>query len=219
MGFDYYYTSAFRQPEIKDRGAYLHDQVTALAKEDLDFIGIYEEMNIHSSWQNIAQTAKDIQALPATTPATVVKESTETNLFTFESCTSITLKGATGNVVSASELLINDDRPEGICVPCPPVELTITLKEPLAISGLALSSGQLNWKCQCHAEDFTVEGFDGKNWKRLADVKNAFAARGKDNQLPSVCRFPKTTLTQVRITILRSENIPRFLVLRNIKAM
>ena len=67
VGFDFYYASAGWTPEIKDKGAFLVEQVTGLAREDVDHIGLYEEICLHNVWPQIGRAAKALEAAPPPT--------------------------------------------------------------------------------------------------------------------------------------------------------
>lgn len=215
VGFDFYYASVGRVPGIKDRGAFLVGQVTGLAKEDVDYIGLYEEICLHNVWPQIGQAAAALKSAPAPFIRSGIP-SAKDGVLSLDACRDVILDDGRGSVASAGELVCGEDSWDGIYT-CPTnTQVTILFAWPMELSEVSLYSGHLSWVNKCPAEDFTLEGLSGGAWRRISSMRNANAAKGNNQSIPNVCRFPRQSLEGLRVTVTRGGH-PTCLVLRAIQ--
>ncbi|MBR4654730.1 MAG: hypothetical protein IKO72_15350 [Kiritimatiellae bacterium] len=217
VGFDFYFTAVCRNWPAKELGGELYRQLTALAREDVDYLGIYEEMNIHNVWPAIGKTAAALAAMPPTVEGAPYK-TRPAGLLTVDTLQSAVMENAAGRRFVADELVGDGaDRLDGISISPSNSVLTMTFTRPLTLSEVEVCSGHLAWKSSCPAEDFTVEGLEGGSWRMLVSVKDASRLKGGVNSIPNTCRFERQRLEGIRITFTRSGH-PTNLFLRSVTA-
>ena len=215
VGFDFYYASVGRVPAIKDRGAFLVEQVTGLGREDVDYIGLYEEICLHNVWPQIGQAAKALASAPPPTIRSGIPSAADGKL-SLASCRDVTLNDGRGGVGSAVELVSGEDVWDGLYMSPTNAQATILFNQPLELSEVILYSGHLSWVNKCPVEDCTIEGLRGGAWRPLGALTNANAVKGNNQDVPNVCRFARQTLEGVRVTVTRGGH-PSCLVLRAIQ--
>ena len=215
VGFDFYYASVGRVPAIKDRGAFLVEQVTGLGREDVDHIGLYEEICLHDVWPQIGQAAQALASAPPPTIRTGIPSAVDGKL-SLASCRDVTLDDGRGGIGSAIELVSGEDAWDGLYMSPTNAQATILFNQPLELSEVILYSGHLSWVNKCPVEDCTVEGLRGGAWRPLGALTNANALKGNNQEVPNVCRFTPQALEGVRVTVTRGGH-PSCLVLRAIQ--
>ena len=215
VGFDFYYASVGRVPAIKDRGAFLVEQVTGLGCEDVDYIGLYEEICLHNVWPQIGQAAKALASAPPPTIRSGIPAAADGKL-SLASCRDVTLDDGRGGVGSAVELVSGEDVWDGLYMSPTNAQATILFNQPVELSEVLLYSGHLSWVNKCPVEDCTIEGLRGGAWRPLGALVNANALKGNNQEVPNVCRFTQQTLEGVRVTVTRGGH-PSCLVLRAIQ--
>ena len=216
VGFDFYYASTGWTPEIKDKGAFLVEQVTRLGHEDVDYIGLYEEICLHNVWPQIGRAAKALEQAPSPFIRSGIPSAAEGKL-SLETCSKVILDDGRGSVAEACELVSGEDSWDGIYMSPTNAQLTVSFECPTKLSEVVLYSGHLSWVNKCPAEDFVVEGLAGGAWRTLATVKNANAVKGNNQSVPNICRFAPQSLEGLRVTVTRGGH-PTCLVLRAIQA-
>ena len=215
VGFDFYYASVGRGPAIKDRGAFLVEQVTGLGREDVDYIGLYEEICLHNVWPQIGQAAKALTGAPPPTIRTGIPSAADGKL-SLASCRDVTLDDGRGGVGSAVELVSGEDAWDGLYMSPTNAQATILFNQPMELSEVLLYSGHLSWVNKCPVEDCTVEGLRGGAWHSLGALTNANVLKGNNQEVPNACRFAQQTLEGLRVTVTRGGH-PTCLVLRAIQ--
>ena len=215
VGFDFYYASVGRIPAIKDKGAFLVEQVTGLGREDVDYIGLYEEICLHNVWPQIGQAAKTLASAPPPTIRTGIPSAADGKL-SLASCRDVTLDDGRGGVGNAVELVSGEDAWDGLYMSPTNAQATILFNQPIELSEVLLYSGHLSWVNKCPIEDCAVEGLSGGSWHSLGVLANANALKGNNQDVPNVCRFARQTLEGLRVTMTRGGH-PTCLVLRAIQ--
>ena len=215
VGFDFYYASVGRIPAIKDKGAFLVEQVTGLGREDVDYIGLYEEICLHNVWPQIGQAAKALASAPPPTIRTGIPSAADGKL-SLASCRDVTLDDGRGGVGNAVELVSGEDAWDGLYMSPTNAQATILFNQPIELSEVLLYSGHLSWVNKCPIEDCAVEGLSGGSWHSLGVLANANALKGNNQDVPNVCRFARQTLEGLRVTMTRGGH-PTCLVLRAIQ--
>ena len=215
VGFDFYYASTGWTPAIKDRGAFLVEQVTGLGREDVDYIGLYEEICLHNVWPQIGQAAKALAGAPAPTIRTGIPSAADGKL-SLASCRDVTLDDGRGGIGSAVELVSGEDAWDGLYMSPTNAQATILFTQPMELSEILIYSGHLSWVNKCPVEDCTIEGLSGGSWHSLGVLANANALKGNNQEVPNVCRFARQTLEGLRVTVTRGGH-PTCLVLRAIQ--
>ena len=215
VGFDFYYASVGRISAIKDKGTFLIEQVTDLGCEDVDYIGLYEEICLHNVWPQIGQAAKALASAPPPTIRTGIPSATDGKL-SLATCREVTLDDGRGNIGSAVELVSGEDSWDGIYTSPTNAQATILFNQPIELSEVMIYSGHLSWVNKCPVEDCTVEGLRGGAWRPLGALTNANASKGNNQEVPNVCKFARQTLEGLRVTVTRGGH-PTCLVLRTIQ--
>ena len=215
VGFDFYYASVGRIPAIKDKGAFLVEQVTGLGREDVDYIGLYEEICLHNVWPQIGQAAKALASAPLPTIRTGIPSAADGKL-SLASCRDVTLDDGRGGVGNAVELVSGEDAWDGLYMSPTNAQATILFDQPTELSEVLLYSGHLSWVNKCPIEDCAVEGLSGGSWHSLGVLANANALKDNNQDVPNVCRFARQTLEGLRVTVTRGGH-PTCLVLRAIQ--
>ena len=215
VGFDFYYASVGRIPAIKDKGAFLVEQVTGLGREDVDYIGLYEEICLHNVWPQIGQAAKALASAPPPTIRTGIPSAADGKL-SLASCRDATLDDGRGGVGSAVELVSGEEAWDGLYMSPTNAQATILFNQPMELSEVLLYSGHLSWVNKCPIEDCAVEGLSGGSWHSLGVLANANALKDNNQDVPNVCRFARQTLEGLRVTMTRGGH-PTCLVLRAIQ--
>ena len=215
VGFDFYYASTGWTPEIKDKGTFLVEQVTGLGREDIDYIGLYEEICLHNVWPQIGQAAKALASAPPPTIRSGIP-SAATGKLSLATCRDVTLDDGRGGIGSAVELVCGEDVWDGLYMSPTNAQATIRFTQPIELSEVIIYSGHLSWVNKCPVEDCTIEGLRGGAWHSLGAMTNANALKGNNQEVPNVCRFTQQTLEGVRVTVTRGGH-PTCLVLRAIQ--
>ncbi len=218
VGLDFFYTAVRKNWPAEQRGDELYRQLTGLARENLDFLGIYEEVNIDSVWPDIARTARAIAHMPPreSFPPYAVEP---VNLITPESCSEISLADGKGATSCPEELLVPNARfAEGVRVAPAGARLALKFAKPLELSQVDFhTGGYIAQKGRYPVEDFTLEGLCGGEWRKLAEVTGGNALKGRNQLVPNVCRFARQPLDGIRFTILRGAD-PDQLLIRYVSA-
>ena len=215
VGFDFYFASVFGDKGVKDRGAYLYDQLTGLGKEDVDYLGIYEEVCIHGVWPQIGRAAKALESAPPPTPRKCAAADA-VGVLSADVCAEVALDDGRGHHMNGDELICGEPVWDGIYTSPTNTRLTVTFSGPLELSEIDLYSGHLWWKNKCPVEDFVLEGLSGGEWRKLVEMANANAAKGGDQSVPNICRFPRQKLEGFRLAVTRGGH-PTCLVLRALR--
>ncbi len=215
VGFDFYYTAVCRNWDVKARREEMVRQLAGLAKEDVDFLGIYEERNMAGDWPYVRRAADAIAKLPPRA-ATVPYETAPKSVISLETCRDAMFVSAAGEKLAAEYLLTDVGERDGVCVHGGGTSvLTVNFLNPLSLEEVNVYSGHITWKDKCSAEDFTLEGFSGGAWKALGAVKDGNTLKAKDVLTPNTMRFERQTLEAIRISFTRGIN-PKYLVVRAI---
>lgn len=223
VGFDFWLPGVPAEVKPAERGAFMRNQLLALSREDLDFVGVYEEMCLVKPdlWPVLGDVSRAIAAAPPrTAPSFAPAPPLARNVLSADTGGSACSLGASGTATTAMELIDGDDSSHSSVVfEDWPVVVECAPSRPTRINRIALRGGNLSWKNQCAPEDFTVEGRVGGAWRQLADMRDAATRNKHDNALPVVCRFEPVTVDKLRVTVTRSSDVgKRFLVLREIEA-
>ncbi len=218
VGLDLFVPGITKNWPKEKQGEELYRQLTGLARENLDHVGIYEEMNIHGFWDDIARAAETLAKMPqreSFPPYAVEPE----NLITLESCSEITLTDGKGTAIFADELVVPNARfAMGLRVPPTGARLTLKFAKPLALSEVDFHTGGYNArKGRYPVEDFILEGLSGGEWRKLAEVTGGNALKGNNQLVPNVCRFTRQPLEGIRFVILRGAD-PDQLLIRYVSA-
>ena len=216
VGFDFYYASVGRVPAIKDRGAFLVEQVAGLGREDVDYIGLYEEICLHNVWPQIGQAAKALASAPPPTIRSGIPSAADGKL-SLETCSKVILDDGRGSVAEACELVSGENVWDGLYMSPTNAQATIFFNQPLELSEVIIYSGHLSWVNKCPVEDCTIEGLRGGAWHSLGALTKANALKGNNQEVPNVCRFAQQNLEGLRVSVTRGGH-PTCLVLRAIQA-
>ncbi len=224
VGFDLYYTAIMRKFR-ETRGSELYRQLVGLAKEDVDYIGIYQENHFRGLMKHVERAAKDIAGLPegarAKGYADLEKGRHFVNAITPDACSEISISDGVGGTSPADELVVEgtvgDPAFAGYpSVPSTNSHLIVSFSRPLALSEIRLYTGHPRWKSISAAEDFKVTGLSGGEWVDLASVTDANTLKGGDQSAPNVCVFPKRTFDAIRVDFTRGCKNANGIVLRGI---
>ncbi len=223
VGFDFYLAGAFGTVKPELIGPFMRDQLLALSRENLDFIGIYEEMCLEKPnlWPAVGEAARAIREAPQrdiTVSAPVSRIAL--NVVSVDRGGSV-YSLLSGHPPKAVTEIIDDELTSNSSVVFEtwPVTLELVPQRPSRVNTVFLHGGNLSWKNQCAPEDLTLEGLVDGTWRQLADVKDAASRNKHNNTLPLLLRFDPVTVAKLRVTVTRgSDTGKRYLVLREIEA-
>ena len=223
VGFDYWLPGVFGLVKPAEQGETLRRQLLALSQENVDFIGIYEEMCLEKPnlWPAVGDAFRAIQAAPprkVSDGAFVPRRAR--NILSVDKGGSAYSLMTNGTVMAATELIDGDESSNSsVLIETWPAQIELVPQHPVQVNTLVLIGGHLGWKNQCAPEDFLVEGLVSGVWRQLAEVKDAATRQRHDNTLPVMCRFEPVVAEKLRVTVTRSSDSgKRFLVLREIEA-
>lgn len=223
VGFDFWLPGAPTGDKAKGLGTIMRDQLLTLSRENVDFLGIYEEMCLEKPnlWPAVGETARAIRdAPPREIKARISVPQLARNLLSVDKDGNACSVRSGHFPTSAIELIDGDETSNSSVVfETWPVTVELVPRLPARVNTVVLKGGNLSWKNQCAPEDFMVEGFVGGTWRQLAEVKDAATRNKQDNAVPLVCRFAPVVIDKLRVTVTRSSDSgKRFLVLREIEA-
>jgi hypothetical protein len=223
VGFDHWLPGAFGKVAPVGRGAALRDQVLALSREPVDFIGIYEEMCLVKPdlWPMLGEASRAIRDAPQRkVPDGAFVPLRARNILSVDKGGSAYSLMTNGTVMAATELIDGDESSNSsVLIETWPAQMELIPQHPVQVNTLVLIGGHLGWKNQCAPEDFVVEGLVSGAWRQLVEVKGAATRNRHDNTLPVMCRFVPVVVEKLRVTVTRSSDSgKRFLVLREIEA-
>jgi hypothetical protein len=223
VGFDVYYT-AIRSNNREKCGEELYRQLVALSREDVDYLGIYEENHFRSRLKFVDRAAAEIAQMPANARTVdysdIEDKSPNLSRITPETCREVVLEDGRGRKLPADELVVDGTVgdplwAEWLGASPSNSHLTVSFRKPIQLSRVSLYTGHLRWKTACAAEDFTLWGLAGGEWEALSSVTGANAMKGKDQTVPNVCEFERRLLDAIRIDFTRgSRHSPAILVRR-----
>ena len=223
VGFDHWLPGAFGSVPPAGRGAALRGQLLALSREDVDFIGVYEEMCLVKPdlWPVLGEVSRAIAAAPARalSAAAPPPRSLRSVLAAEKGGRALSLQ--TNRVPEAVTELIDGDASSNSSVVFEtwPVVLEMSPQRPEQVNTVAVSGGHLGWKNQCAPEDITIEGLSHGTWQTLASERDVATRNRHDNARPSFFRFTAVKVDKLRITVTRGSDAgKRYLVLREIEA-
>jgi hypothetical protein len=223
VGFDFWLPGIPDTVKSADRGAFMRDQLSTLAREGFDFMGVYEEMCLirPDLWPVLGDVSRTIQSIPpgAFQKRTEVPSQIRNVLSVFEGGRACSLTTETG-ASPVTELIDGDDsNPSSVVFEKWPVVIEATPQSPSQMNTVVLKGGNLSWKNQCAPEDFAIEARVDGHWRLLAMMKNAATDNGHNNARPVVCRFEPVRVEKMRVTFTRGSDAgKRFLVVREIEA-
>jgi len=223
VGFDFWLPGIPDTVKSADRGAFMRDQLSTLAREGIDFLGVYEEMCLirPDLWPVLGDVSRAIQAAPSDVFQNRMELPPQIRsvLSIFDGGRAHSIKSGT-EAASVDEIIDGDDTSMSSKVfETWPVVIEATPPSPSRIDTIVLKGGHLNWKNQCAPEDLTVEALINGHRRLLATVKDAATHNRHNNALPVACQFEPVTVEKLRVTITRSSDAgKRFLVLREIEA-
>jgi hypothetical protein len=224
-GFDFWMPGIPASVKPNERGTFIRDQLVALAGNDFDFIGIYEEMCLVKPdvWPLVGEAARAIQAAPPRpTPLSDAAEVPHLarNLLSADKGGNAWSLASGKPPATVTELIDGDDSSHSsVTFETWPVVLELTPERSARVNRVVLKGGNLNWKNQCAPEDVKVEGHIDGTWHTLAEVRDAATRNRHDNALPQVCPFEPVTVDKLRVTVARGSDAGRrYLVLREIEA-
>ncbi len=224
VGFDLYYT-AISKNFRETRGEELFRQLVGLAKEDVDYIGIYEENHFRKFLGDVDRAAAEIAKMPADAKTPDYSDLDDgprsANVITPAVCREVALYDCSGVKTLADELVVESlvNEPRWSAYPCAPStnsHLLVTFAQSLELSEVRLFSGHLRWKNSCAAGDFMLSGLEGGKWTRLASVSDANTLKGRNQSAPNVCRFPKRRLDAIRFDFTRGVDGSPTVMLRGV---
>ncbi|HNX33339.1 MAG TPA: hypothetical protein PKM57_01840 [Kiritimatiellia bacterium] len=222
-GFDFWLPGVPAEVKPAERGVFMREQLSGLARAGFDFLGVYEEMCLvkPNMWPRLGEARRAILAAPpgaVAAPDEVPRRLR--NVLSVDKGGSAYEVGLEKGPGPVTELIDGDDsHHSSVTFETKPVVIELVPAQPARMNRVVLKGGNLSWKNQCAPEDFTVEGRVGGVWRRLADVRDAATRNRHDNTVPVVCRFEPAMIEKLRVTVTRSSDAgKRFLVLREVEA-
>lgn len=223
VGFDHWLPGAFGKVPPAERGSALRAQLLALSRENLDFIGIYEEMCLVKPdlWPALGEVSRTIATAPARaiSAAAPPPRPLRSVLAAETGCSALSL--LTNRAPEAvTELIDGDDSSNAAAVfDAWPVVVELSPQAPERVNTVAVSGGHLGWKNQCAPEDILIEGLSHGAWWILADERDVATRNRHDNTRPRFFRFAPVKVDKLRVTVTRGSDAgKRYLVLREIEA-
>jgi hypothetical protein len=223
VGYDHWLPGAFGKVPPAGRGAALREQLLALSRENVDFIGIYEEMCLVKPdlWPVLGEVSRAIAATPARAlPDDVPAPRLARNVLAADKDGSAWSLASNGVPAAATELIDGDESSNSsVTFESWPVVVELTPRAAARINTAVLKGGHLGWKNQCAPEDVKIEGLSDGAWRLLADERDVATRNRHDNARPRFFRFAPVTVDRLRVTVTRGSDAgQRYLVLREIEA-
>ncbi|MDD4102936.1 MAG: hypothetical protein PHU80_09960, partial [Kiritimatiellae bacterium] len=223
VGFDHWLPGVFGKVAPAQRGAAMREQVLALSREPVDFIGVYEEMCLVKPdlWPMLGEASRVIAAAPVRTlPAAAPAPRLERNILAVDKEGSAQALTADGPPAAVTELIDGDESSNSsVTFESWPVVVELAPRATANINTVLIKGGYLGWKNQCAPEDVKIEGLSCGVWRLLADERDVATRNMHDNTRPRVFRFDPVTVDKLRVTVTRGSDAgQRFLVLREIEA-
>ena len=223
VGFDHWLPGAFGKVPPAERGSALRAQLLALSRENLDFIGIYEEMCLVKPdlWPVLGEVSRAIAAAPArAVSAAAPPPRPLRNVLAAEKGGSAQSLWTNLAPAAVTELIDGDaSSNSSVVFEAWPVVVELSPQKPEQVNTVAVSGGYLGWKNQCAPEDLIIEGLSKGTWRTLASERDVATRSGHENSRPSFFRFAAVKVDKLRITVTRGSDAgKRYLVLREIEA-
>ncbi len=225
LGFDFYLNGLMEsRKNIKDKGAYMEDQLCAVAEEPVDFIGVYEAMYLDwkKLWPYVKQAHNRINAPDFKRKGTgdyifTDEMKNRCNVASYASGASAVLKTA-DRMANAVEIIDDDISDGSACtVNGVPFDIEISLNKPETIDALRIYPSRVSYAHNPSGESgpksFRVQGFSNNKWFDLfpPEEKAPRLQDSKDKSLANnwICKFPPVMVEKIRLHVTASNDTGR----------
>ena len=214
IGYDYYLNGMVERVRPANKHAYFREQMAALIKDDIDFLGIYEGMYVDkfNLWPDIKYISQKIANEPFRNVASVQLKpsiSARDNLALIDKGAKAVTGARQGSVVPAQEVIDGErSNVSNVCFTSVPAVVEIIFPKAQVVRTVKIYPGNLSYLSNpsgiCGISDYRLEGkLNGKWIKLVPDVKNA-SSKPVDGELCYIHNFKPLRLSAVKLTILKS---------------
>ncbi len=203
-GFDYYITAPWRTIKEDERLAdYISGHLTALMKEDLDFVGLYEDLNIwhRKLWPMVGEVHRATRDFVAPKRDYVLPERRRPGLI---QKATILINGAENR--ESSKLCDGDgSETSSLLLAVNNAEIEIRWREPQEIREVSIDSGAPscaeNPSGACEIAEYTLSAFVDGRWINIGSAGNASV---DDSGYIHINKFAPLKTTALRLNNLKS---------------